>query len=494
MDGPTSQAPAIEDTRLNKGFRLGDWLVRPDNNALERWRWGKRGRVDIEPKPMQLLLALARADGAVVTREQLRIAVWERDYISDEVITVAVRALRKALEDDPQNPAYIQTFPGKGYRLVCAARPLAKSWLRISTLLAVVAVAVTFFAVDWSDKPPDIPLTNIPENAAELVAPIPDLGAEDSRLYVQAGFIVQQGDVRQLDRAALVLDDLVARNPGVPLLLVTSANARLRAFRFSGFDREYLNKAGDLLDRAVAALPDHSGALGAQAMVLYYRDWDIAGADALFSAALATGDIDPLTRRRYARFLSEQKRFTEAWEVLASAPALDPDASGSEDEAMLLYFEGRYEEAIARLNDLIAARDKPGNAYSLMAMNFEAMGRSDEAMEALIRHYEFRAYDAEFVEVLRRSYADGGQRAVNAFFRDFLIGMKARGVRQSPVRIARYALGAGDRDAAIARLREGMEARDPGILSIAVDPAFRDLWGLPIFDSLVAEIQGSAGG
>lgn len=499
MDATVSEAPGI-DWALDKGFRLGDWLVRPGANLLERRYWGRlASRVEVEPRPMQLLVALARAGGAVVTREQLRMTVWQRAYISDEVITVAVRALRKALGDDAQNPAYIQTFPGQGYRLVCEAEPLGEGRRSRMLLMAVIAAALVVAFLDFGlDKDASrLPLIDIPANAVFVPGAVPDLRGQDREAFVRARYVVRNGDGRLLEEATLVLDELITHYPGEAGLLEVAANARLLAFRLFGQRRGYLDQANAFLESAAASEPAGPAALGSLAVVRYYRDWDIAGADELFRAALAgdTGDTgDPLNRRRYARFLGEQQRFDEAWRILASLAAPDPESFAAGDEARLLYFEGRFEEAITKLNALLKQRAEPGDGYSLLALNLEALGRYDEAMEAVIRHYEHRAYDAGFIDVLRRSYADGGWKGVNAHFRNFLIGLRARGVPQSSVRIARYALGAGDREEAIERLRQAMEARDPAILSIAVDPAFRELRGLAVFDSLVAEARGSAGG
>lgn len=444
-------------------------------------------------------MALAEAGGAVVTREQLRSAVWQRNYISDEVITVAVRALRKALDDDAQSPAYIQTFPGQGYRLVCDVGPMEKSGIPRAFLLAASALILVFALVTYNaaDNPAALPLIDIPENAVLLAGPMPEMAAADREAFVRARYVVRHGDTRQMQAAEQVFDDLILRYPGEAGLMLAAANARLLKFQVSGLQRQYLDEAGPLLERVAEIGLSSSAALGAMAVVRYYRDWDVPGADALFREALEADNADTpdlSTRRRYARFLGDQQRFEEAWRVLTVVAAPDPRSFYATDEARLLYFEGRYAEAIINLEALLKARATPGGVNWLIALNLEALGRYDDAMEAVIRYYELRAYDAGFIDILRRSYADGGWQGVNAHFRDFYIGLRARGVPQSPVRIARHALGAGDQEEAIARLRKAMEDRDPAILSISVDPVFRALRGVAVFDQLVVQVQGSTGG
>ena len=66
-----------------------------------------------------LLHALARHPGLVLSRRQLLQSVWGADYYGDErVVDVHIRTLRKALGDDATDPVYIETVRSIGYRLI----------------------------------------------------------------------------------------------------------------------------------------------------------------------------------------------------------------------------------------------------------------------------------------------------------------------------------------------------------------------------------------
>lgn len=73
---------------------------------------------------LALLAVLLRADGRVLTREQLLDAVHGTDDgdVLDRSIDAHVRRLRAKLGDDPARPAYIATVRGVGYRAAGAAR------------------------------------------------------------------------------------------------------------------------------------------------------------------------------------------------------------------------------------------------------------------------------------------------------------------------------------------------------------------------------------
>jgi two-component system alkaline phosphatase synthesis response regulator PhoP len=69
-----------------------------------------------------LLLALARHPGQVLSRQQLLHLVWGEDYFGDDrVVDVHIRTLRKALGDDAASPAYIATVRSIGYRFITSA-------------------------------------------------------------------------------------------------------------------------------------------------------------------------------------------------------------------------------------------------------------------------------------------------------------------------------------------------------------------------------------
>ena len=80
----------------------------------------RRGRpVELAPKEFDLLVALIRHGGAVVSRQDLLDEVW--GYASDVVsrtVDTHVAALRRKLEDDPTRPDHILTVRKAGYRLV----------------------------------------------------------------------------------------------------------------------------------------------------------------------------------------------------------------------------------------------------------------------------------------------------------------------------------------------------------------------------------------
>ena len=72
----------------------------------------------LEPKSFRLLLFLAENPGRVLPKEEIMAAVWSDTFVSDNSLTRAIAQIRKALDDDPKAPRYIETVPSIGYRFV----------------------------------------------------------------------------------------------------------------------------------------------------------------------------------------------------------------------------------------------------------------------------------------------------------------------------------------------------------------------------------------
>jgi len=73
----------------------------------------------LTPKAVAVLDYLMTHPDEVVSRERLLDAVWGWDYpTGTRAVDVRIAELRKALDDDPADPRYVETIPGQGYRFV----------------------------------------------------------------------------------------------------------------------------------------------------------------------------------------------------------------------------------------------------------------------------------------------------------------------------------------------------------------------------------------
>ncbi|MEL6364534.1 MAG: winged helix-turn-helix domain-containing protein [Pseudomonadota bacterium] len=96
-----------------RAFRIGAVEIAPDRNLLT----GSGGEEALEPRVMDVLCALAEADGAVCAREALIDAVWGVQYGADESLTRAISLIRKSMRAAGEVRPVVETIPKRGYRL-----------------------------------------------------------------------------------------------------------------------------------------------------------------------------------------------------------------------------------------------------------------------------------------------------------------------------------------------------------------------------------------
>jgi eukaryotic-like serine/threonine-protein kinase len=97
-------------------YRFGPFEVNVASGELL-----KNGRlIRLQEQPYRLLVALLENAGEIIGREELRSRLWRDDTFVDfdGSLRVAVRKLREALDDDVEDPRYIETVPKRGYRFV----------------------------------------------------------------------------------------------------------------------------------------------------------------------------------------------------------------------------------------------------------------------------------------------------------------------------------------------------------------------------------------
>ncbi|MGH8065947.1 MAG: AAA family ATPase [Candidatus Entotheonellia bacterium] len=102
---------------------LGFGPYRLDGASGQFWRHDQQ--VHLPPKAAAVLWCLATQAGQVMTRETLFDTVWAGTVVSDAVLTVCIRELRRILGDDGQRPRYIETVHRRGYRFVASVEQLS---------------------------------------------------------------------------------------------------------------------------------------------------------------------------------------------------------------------------------------------------------------------------------------------------------------------------------------------------------------------------------
>ena len=107
----------------NQKYQLGRWVVCPITNTLQ----DTEEQRSIDNKSMQVLLFLIQHSGQNVTKEEILEHVWKGSVVSEEILSVAISKVRKALGDNARQPTFIKTLPNVGYCLIAGVKTLVEN-------------------------------------------------------------------------------------------------------------------------------------------------------------------------------------------------------------------------------------------------------------------------------------------------------------------------------------------------------------------------------
>ncbi len=110
---------ASDPIRPSDSIRFGEDFEL-DRCSYELRRAGRVLR--LERIPTELLLLLIERRGQLVSRDQIIDRIWGKDVFldTDNSINAAIRKIRQVLKDDSEQPRYLQTITGRGYRFIAA--------------------------------------------------------------------------------------------------------------------------------------------------------------------------------------------------------------------------------------------------------------------------------------------------------------------------------------------------------------------------------------
>ena len=417
---------------MRSRLRIGEWLADRSTNELGRGA----ETVRIEPKAMEVLMALAARPGEVVSREGLLAQVWPGVVVGDEALTQSIIKLRRALGDNPRQPAYIETISKRGYRLIApvdgeaATRPARPRRLAWGALALAAALGAGLLV--WPPHP-TAPDAGLSEALTLTVLPFEAVGAGGENDYLARGIgsdlVTDLAGLRGLQLigpsggtaaggARYVVSGSVQRDAGSLRVNVRLADARsgaqLWAQRFEKPFGELLAIQSEISRSIAEQLPARIGGaererlakrytsspqaydyfLRGQAAFLVRRTPDNEEARALFSRAL---ELDPKFARAYAalamtyamdyRYQTSPEAsapIRRALELASTAQQIDP---GIPEVHWALGFvqaqSRRHDLALKHLQRAIELNPSYADAYAFMGGIHTYVGQAGKSIPLL---------------------------------------------------------------------------------------------------------------
>jgi len=187
--------------------------------------------------------------------------VWRAEYVSDETVAQRIALLRKALGDDPKDPAYIRTVRGAGYAIIGSVIPnenVKVSGPRLPlygrSAALVVAGAITFLLFGA------LVLSN-----HDMTAKLP-ISSDEDNTYPSVSILVQRAQeqldlhqARETNRAIDMLEDALALDPhNFEARLTYSFALTTRGTKFGGPESEE-REAEEIARALIDEQPGNSG-------------------------------------------------------------------------------------------------------------------------------------------------------------------------------------------------------------------------------------------
>jgi tetratricopeptide (TPR) repeat protein len=361
---------------------------------------------------MDLLFLLASRPGDVLSREEIGRALWPGVHVGEDALARTVFKLRKALDDDPRRPEFVETIPKRGYRLIAAvsaeapaapspvARRSRKAGLALATGAALLVVLGGAAAVVFQARG---------DPAAALVAEADDYYFQYRRADNEAALLLYEraialdpNDAAALSGLSNTLVQRLVRWPGGaagPEIVEPSLGKALDSGALdTAAAQASLRRAEALAERAAELAPDDARVLRSLGLVLSARR-------------------DERARAVYAQALREDP---DAWGVLVNLAELERRAG---DRAGALARLERAYQAMERTGREESVRTRPWRpALGVqIAREHEALGRPDRAEQWHRRVLAYAPLHADAVRGLAGLLRAGGDAAAaEALCRDLL--------------------------------------------------------------------------
>lgn len=379
--------------------------------------------------------------------------------------------------------------------------------LRVTTQLTKVAEGVTSWAEHFDERSNDV--LQIEDSISERVTSVllPQLtGDERNQLskrgtvnseafesYLRGRYYWNTYTESGLARAIECYNHAIKLDPDYALAYTGIADYYnwLGVFGFKPF-KECSEAAHHAAQKAIELDPGAAEAYSALGFATVTRSFGWSEAESYHRRAIEINPNYATGHHWYSFHLQMVGRFDEAVAEMLMARELDPLAPAVLQGLGWCYYQARrYEQSIATYESMLAAVPEFPFGLATYARTLRVVGRTDDAVAASEKALQHSSGGQFFVAELGASYAAAGRVADARATLARLEEMSARSY-VSPYHRAVIHLNLGERDEALARLKEGYAINEGWLVWLGVEPQWDRVRGDPIFEDLLSKTRNPA--
>jgi len=415
-------------------------------------RLTRDGRVlAVAPKAHDVLVALVRRAGRLVSKRDLLDLVWPDAHVEEGILSVHISSLRAALDDRDRAAKYIETVSRAGYRF---AAPTSRRSTRAEVL------------------PTRWPVGVLPASPAvhELIG--------RGRAHLLTNSRSEIPKALEAFQSAVELDpSYAAAHAGLALAHCAQAELRLMP------PHEAYAAARAAALRALAmdnACADAQVALGA---VLFLSDWNWTGARRSLERAIELDPDHTDAYLLYGRLLEVTGDVDGGLAAKQKALERNPRSGLVQLQIALSYWRRRQYDNVIEWAQRALATD-PSHLLAREYIAGAYLMKGDDARHAAegFAHAAAAGVPEQTLDELRALYAREGRRGILRY------SLAQASHSGPPFHLALLHGELGEADAAFAALDRAIEARDPCLVDIGVSPQWDCLRGDARFDERLERI------
>lgn len=444
--------------------------------------------VAIQPKAFEILRLLVSRPDEVISREEIRTHVWGGINVESKNIGVQIVAVRKALEDNPDEPRYIETVPRRGYRFIAPVvreegeitkpTPIESSLMRrVSVpigLLLTCAMALALVLARTHREPDN-------RGGGVTVTVVPGGTPEARALYERGMYLYSHGGAGSGQSALGYFEEATRRDPAFAAPYAALAKTYVILADAQHLAKGPLTRAEDAARTALRLDPKLSDAwltLGVTGSELH---WDWMGAESAYQRAIELDPTNSTAHEWYGSFLALTGRTGLALREAKRAVQIEPGSpSKYHNLGEILLYAGDCQGAIDPLNSALQLNSRDQWSQYLLTRAYMCLDSRQQNASRLFFTKTLPAFEPPPLEDFAGAYQQSGAQGIGrALLKNFLVEDRVQPV--DPVVLASAYAAVGERSKALDEIDRGLTEHASMLRHLAADPNFDVLRNEPRF-------------